>query len=192
MAVSVSNERDTEQQITTVDELYRLAVWVARYAPPGTAYSREDIVQEIVIDLYPSLPISRRLATLIARRRSIDFLRRERGRTNPPVPRKSALPRVDILTDDHARRLTAGEPFEEQVVDEIDLQWLVERVLARLSPHARLVYQLHVQGGKSQAELARMLDVSPSRIAQYVSHIRTAWETETGRLHKNRYHQRGE
>ena len=153
----------------TFDALYRRHVQIvfARLTRlVGPCAEREDLVQQVFVELYRALPGYRGEAPLgafihgITVRVGFDYLRRR--------TRKRAW----AASEEAVSELVSCEGSPEQAAHEREQLRLAFQRLDALKPKKRVAFVLHVIEGLSLEEMSRMLDTDARTLGQRVAYAR--------------------
>lgn len=144
----------------------------------GPISEREDLVQQVFVDVYRALPGFRGEAAFstflyrIATRAAYDHLsRRQRWRTAAEL-------------DESCDELAADEPSPaERAQKRRELERAFE-LLARLKPKKRIAFVLVVVEGMSLREAAEVVGATPDAVKQRVLHARREIEQMEARLRR--------
>lgn len=137
------------------------AFYRSAYRWTGSADRAEDLVQELLLRLYPKLDELRALdnvrtwAMRVMHRIFIDQLRRERS---SPVQFGLEPAREDAPGDEHAEFIDENDEPPELVEQQLTQQ-RIERAWGQLGEEHRVVLSLHDIEGYSLVELSLMLEV---------------------------------
>lgn len=162
----------------TIERMYELAEKVACGVPPHPVCDRDDLVQCAVIGLVEAEVADEALATVIARRRIIDELRRHRGRSrgagrpgraavhdathlHRPFSGTTSMSLADVIPDD--------DDDIDQVESRLDATREAPALLRAAGRAGKHVLIWHVVYGRTMAEIAVRYGVSESRISQIAS-----------------------
>lgn len=150
------------------DLLYRRhvqAVYARLTRLIGPSPDREDLVQQVFLQLHRALPSFRGEAPFgafvhgISVRVGYDYLRRARRRATP------------FREEDMAELVAPGSSPEAGAREREQLALAFAR-LAALKPKKRIAFVLHVIEGVSLEEMARMLDTDARTLGQRVAYAR--------------------
>lgn len=131
----------------------------------GPTGDREDLLQQVFLELYRALPRFRADSSIgtfihgIAVHVALDYLRRRRRR-----PQDFTAAELDELID--------GSPTPEERARRRDELGQVLALLARIKPDKRIAFALVALGGLSLDEAAALLDVSSDVVKQRVLRAR--------------------
>ncbi len=130
-----------------IERLFRLAY---RYC--GDVQQAEDLVQDLLVKLYPKRKELKRIEALspwLTRSLYNHFIdTTRRGQRNPLQ---------NAMTEETLYSLSAGDAQPEQEVERTDLQKQLEQAMMRLSPEQRALISLHDVEGYTLQELETML-----------------------------------
>lgn len=166
----------------TIERMYELADRAARSVPPHPVCDRDDLIQCAVIGMMEAQVGSDALATVVARRRIIDEVRRHRGRLRPhspthrgsgsggraalheathlyrPLPGTAGYRLADVIPadDDSFSRIESRVDATREVP-------VLLRAVGRVGKHVLL---WHVVQERTMAEIALRYGVTESRISQ--------------------------
>lgn len=132
----------------------------------GPSLEREDLMQQIFLELYRALPSYRGEGSFasfvhgITVRVGYDYLRQR--------ARKRSVP----LSDDDLAALIAVGGSPEAQARERELLARAFRLLDALKPKKRIAFVLHVVEGMSLEEMSRMLDTDARTLGQRVAYAR--------------------
>jgi RNA polymerase sigma factor (sigma-70 family) len=162
----------------TIERMYELADRAARSVPPHPVCDRDDLIQCAVIGMMEARVPNDALASVVARRRIIDEVRRHRGR--PRGDHRSGRAALHEAT--HLYRTLPGvagarladvipaddDTFNriESRVDAVREAPMLLRAIGRVGKHVLL---WHVVQERSMAEIALRYGVTESRISQIAS-----------------------
>lgn len=166
----------------TIESMYELAHRAARNVPYHPACDYDDLVQCAVVGMVEAAVPTESLATVVARRRVIDEVRRTWGRTRRTDPMSAERsPRAASYLFQpfgHEHDQLLADLIEEQddplarVDDQIDASReaaMLLRAVGRRGKHA-LVW--HVVQERSIGEIADRFGVTSSRVSQIVAEAR--------------------
>lgn len=144
----------------------------------GPIPEREDLVQQVFVDVYRALPAFRGESSLstflyrIAARAAYDHLSRKQRR------------RTAAELDETCEELAADEPSPaERAQKRRDLERAFD-LLARLKPKKRIAFVLVVVEGMSLREAAEVVGATPDAVKQRVLHARREIEQMEARLQR--------
>jgi RNA polymerase sigma-70 factor, ECF subfamily len=144
----------------------------------GPISEREDLVQQVFVDVYRALPGFRGEAAFstflyrIATRAAYDHLSRKQRR------------RTSVELDESCDELAADEPSPaERAHKRRELERAFE-LLARLKPKKRIAFVLVVVEGMSLREAAEVVGATPDAVKQRVLHARREIEQMEARLQR--------
>jgi RNA polymerase sigma factor (sigma-70 family) len=162
----------------TIERMYELADRAARSAPAHPVCDRDDLIQCAVIGMMEARVPNEALASVVARRRIIDEVRRHRGRPRGahrtgraalyeaahlyrPLPGSAGYSLADVIPadDDTFSRI-------ESRLDATREAPALLRAVGRVGKHVLL---WHVVQERSMAEIAVRYGVTESRISQIAS-----------------------
>ncbi len=165
----------------TIERMYALAAGVARRVPSLPLCDRDDLVQCAVIGMLEAGVSSEALGVVIARRRIIDELRRQYGRSRgddadstpardatylyQPVSGKSHARLVDRIADQSDRI--------DHLEHRLDAAHEAPLLLKAVGRRAKQILLWHVVQERSLAEIALRTGVTESRISQLMSAARS-------------------
>src|SRR6266568_9587523 len=130
-----------------------------------------DVLQQVYLQLYVSLPILLRNGSLkawlfqVARNRCVDELRKRRRKAEIPFStlewkfREEELSPVESIPD--------PEPLPEEVVERIELHCLLQQAIFSLPPKLRSIVYLHSFRQLSFSEIGRMLKMPEPTVKTY-------------------------
>ncbi|HXI59495.1 MAG TPA: sigma-70 family RNA polymerase sigma factor [Polyangia bacterium] len=159
------------------DDLYRRyvdVVWARLGRLIGPDPEREDLLQQIFLDLFRALPRFRGDASLrtflyrIVLNTASDHLKRRR-RSPAAIP------------DDQLDELMDADASPEQRVAERQRLARTFAALDRLKPKKRIAFLLRVVEGLSLDEIAELTDATPAAVAQRVRHAHRELKAMTER-----------
>ncbi len=131
----------------------------------GPVPEREDVTQQVFVDVYRALPSFRResrfstfLYRIVARAAYDHLASRRRRRTAGDIDDFDLLVGHDVSPAERARQR-----------DDLERAF---SLLAQLTPKKRIAFVLHVIEGLSQREVARLVGASEPTVKQRVLHAR--------------------
>lgn len=136
----------------------------------GPDPEREDLMQEVFVDLFRQLDRYRGGASLrtylfrIASHKATDHLRRRRRRALVDSPGLSAFEEDDASTP------PSGAPSPEEQVSYAQEVALIERALDQLKPKKRIAFVLRVVDNLSLKEIAEQTGATVFTVAQRLRH----------------------
>ena len=159
----------------TIERMYELAHRAAHTAPTHPACDHDDLVQCAVIGMVQASVVDEAMATVVARRRIIDEIRRFRGRQRTaarpgrsavhdatylfrPLPGFATVPLADTLPED--------DDEIARIENRLDAGAEAPRLLRAVGRRAGQVLVWHIVEGRSMTEIALRCGVTESRISQ--------------------------
>ncbi|MCO8170958.1 sigma-70 family RNA polymerase sigma factor [Pseudomonas sp. 21LCFQ02] len=158
-------EVDHKVRTLLIDQWFRndyrwLRAWVRK--DMDCPHSAEDIASETFVQILtlrdvPSVRTPRALLATIARRLMYEGWRRR-------DLEKSYLESLAYQDGGY-------HPSPEEQALILEALYAVDRLLDGLSPNAKSAFLYHQLDGLTYSEIARLLDVSPSRVQQYMAQV---------------------
>lgn len=167
-----------------IERLFRLAY---RYC--GEVQHAEDLVQDLLLKLYPKRKELRQIESLspwLARSLYNHFIDTTRRGQRSPL--------YGAVSEEVLHTLTSNECQPDQEIERSDLQQQLEQAMTRLSPEQRALISLHDIEGYTLQELQGMLDTPigtlKSRLHRGRLQLRSALQVEplprVGRANRQR------
>jgi RNA polymerase sigma-70 factor (ECF subfamily) len=162
--------RDEPRAVEQIYARHAAAVFRRLTHLVGPDPEREDLMQEVFVDLFRQLPRYRGRATLrtyvfrIASNKACDHLRQRRRRAVVDSPGLCAF------GPDDADAPRSGEPSPEDRVGQAQELALIERALDQLKPKKRIAFVLRVVDDLSLREIAEQTGASVFTVAQRLRH----------------------
>lgn len=155
-----------------LEAMYRFAFRLS-----GQQHDAEDLVQDVVVKLYPRLDELEEVEQLrpwlnrVLYRHFIDQVRRKGRRADVPVSDVTELEHQDDFLDSYASDLP---DFAEQI-DSARLGPVLDIIMQTMTPDQRTLMLLYDVDGWSQEDIARVLDVPVGTVKSRVHRCRAAF-----------------
>ena len=164
--------RNEPEAMQALYHLHAAAVYRRLTHLLGSDPEREDLMQEVFVDLFRQLDRYRGGASLrtyvmrIVSHKACDHLRQRRRqrRVSAEVPRFQPADEAD------ARELSSGAPSPEERVGHAQELALVEEALEKLTPKKRIAFLLRVVDNLSLKEIAEQVGATVFTVAQRLRH----------------------
>lgn len=154
-----------------LEAMYRFAFRLS-----GQQQDAEDLVQDVVVKLYPRLEELEGIEQLrpwlnrVLYRHFIDQVRRKGRRADRPVSDVAEPEQQATFLDSYA----ADMPELTEQIDSARLKPIMDSVIQELSPDMRTLMLLHDVDGWSQEDIARVLEVPVGTVKSRVHRCRAS------------------
>ena len=162
--------RHEPEAMQALYQLHAAAVYRRLTHLLGSDPEREDLMQEVFVDLFRQLDRYRGSASLrtyllrIVSHKACDHLRHRQRRVSAEVPRSPPGDEAD------AREPRSGAPSPEERLGHAQELALVEEALEKLTPKKRIAFLLRVVDNLSLKEIAEQVGATVFTVAQRLRH----------------------